>query len=330
MGVSIDGVPLEEFGKLHDNYWNKIKDAASESTFDGNVFLGFELVHASNNNVMTLYYLGEDNSVQSSEFGVGSVKDVFEVMREKELFICPDSSTFGMIHDTEHNVTMNYYGSFSYNTKHGFYDMDSMFAGHRTVDDVSVLYNNYMEEFRLNRADMFHRLDSSDVDEFINDKYDNINCSFDDVDHCGVSFIYNERNWNTDFSVIVHDGDNKRYFEFDANYVDDDLVLDWYDDMYFSDKELDLPVFVNNANISPFIVADKGKDLLGFLHEYKDFVPGLQGFTCDSFCSLVDKSLERSGKLIDGKDVSDSVPVELDLSEVGKKRSGDKSKDKGR
>ncbi len=298
MGIYIDGTPIEAFQEIGRGIRSKMHEMMDASTFAGNVLLGFRGRIAEDGATLTLLYATGDDALHSYDFNVKSVDDIFVAMETINLSVCSEIYSPCLLEDTTSGVIF-YYEDDSQFVLQNFLSLFGNLVEKRGDDSAGDKFLEYKENHSVGWADGFHvvgQADSArkDYAEWI-EKF-----RYDFVGARHVDFIYNERNWCSDFCALIpaQNADEDECLEIDACWKDDELVLTSGEEPLddgtppFRRDVLNLPVLVNDFGI--FVGAKTVLGLSDYIGKYREVLPRLLGgFTCDVFRAVVELSLKN-------------------------------------
>lgn len=298
MGVYVDGTPLEAFQEIGRGIRSKMREMMDASTFTGNVLLGFRGRIAEDDATLTLVYANGDDAIHSDDVSVRTIDDIFTRMEADGLFVCSEIYSPCLLEDT--SGVIFYYEDDSQFVLQNFLSLFGNLIEKRGDDSAGDKFLEYKENHSVGWADGFHVVGQADVArkayvEWIGQFRD------DFVGARHVDFIYNERNWRSDFCALIPAQDKDELadcLELDAGWDDDKLVLTSGEEPLddgtppFRRDVLNLPVLVEDFGV--FVGAKSAFALSDYIGKYREVSPRLLGgFTCDVFRAVVNLSLKN-------------------------------------
>ena len=298
MGVYIDGTPIEAFQEIGRGIRSKMREMMDASTFVGNVLLGFRGRIAEDGATLTMLYANSDDAIHSNDVFVKTVDDIFVAMEKINLSVCSEIYSPCFLEDTTSGVIF-FYEDDSPFVLQNFLSLFGNLVEKRGDDSSGDKFLEYKENHSIGWADGFHIVGQADnarksyvewIEKF---RYD-----FVGMRH--VDFIYNERNWHSDFCALIpaQNTDEADCLEIDACWKDDELVLTSGEEPLDDDTPpfrrdvLNLPVLVDDFGV--FVGAKTVLELSDYIEKYREVLPRLLGgFTCDVFRAVVGLSLKN-------------------------------------
>ena len=297
MGVYVDGTPLEAFQEIGRGIRSKMQEMVDASTFAGKVLLGFRGRIAGDGATLTLVYANGDDAIHSDDVIVKTVDDIFVAMETINLSVCSEIYSPCLLEDT--SGVIFYYEDDSQFVLQNFLSLFGNLVEKRGDDSAGDKFLEYKEQHSVGWADGFHVVGQADVArrayaEWIREFRD------DFVGARHVDFVYNERNWCSDFCVLIPQDKDELAdcLEIDACWKDDELVLTSGEEPLddgtppFRRDSLNLPVLVDDFGV--FVGAKSVLALFDYIGKYREVSRLLGGFTCDVFRAVVAMSLKNS------------------------------------
>lgn len=296
--VYIDAPPLEVFQEVGQSIGAKMKKIVNASTFVGNVLLGFRGRISEDGATLTLLYATGDDALHSYDINVKSVDDIFVAMKTINLSVCTEIYSPCLLEDTTANVIF-YYDDDSQFVLQNFLSLFGNLVEKRSDNSAGDKFLEYKENHSVGWADGFHVVGQTDNARKVYSEWiKKFRCDFVGTKH--VDFIYNERNWYSDFCVLIpaYEKDESHCLEINADLADGKLIMTNGEEPLdvgtppFRRDILNLPVLVDDFGV--FVGAKSVLALSDYIEKYREVLPFLLGgFTCDVFQAVVKLSLKN-------------------------------------
>lgn len=225
MSKTIDGVPLDNYKKIAEKFYNKLQQEADKSKFCEKLLIGLEVVKDKGIHSAKAVYIGKDSELHNETFTFTTPKEYVDHIINSNYF----GDTYMAKSYTDRDLgVFTVLASNGVSFRANVAKMGRLAFNNKEVSDLCEQFK--LADYHISMADSKHMYDMCEqannyIDDFEKRKTNELN----DEIKPAVDLVYNERNWNEDFGIRM----NREYAEFSYSFEDDDKL-------YLSSDSLDI------------------------------------------------------------------------------------------